>query len=1018
MNQKEFRIYRERAEKFLARLKEEFFQETRPLSAEIFSSKQPVVFKERLKGSYRPIAENGTWGELWDSAWIHLTGEIPAAWADEPVWCKLELGGEILIFDDNGVPVCGLTNTSVFASNYRKNLYKISDAAKAGAKIDLWAEVAANGLFGDEITPGTDWRCDVGAIRHLKFGRFNVGAWELSMDFEVLLSLLKTLPEDDYRAAKLNMALNDAVSAYADDPANAVTARTFLAAELGNPATKSSLTTTAVGHAHIDVGWLWPVRESIRKAARTFSSQLYNMERYPDYVFGASQPVLYEFVRDNYPELYEKIKARVAEGRWELQGGMWVEADCNIISGESMVRQFLHGKNYYMDEFGFDVKNLWLPDVFGYSAAMPQIIRKSGCDYFLTQKISWSQFNKFPYHTFFWRGIDNTEVMTHFPPEDNYNSALMPDRLCYAQNNFNENYFLPEFITLFGVGDGGGGPRTEHIENGLRTANLEGCPKVKFGRADKFLDRLAKHSDKLPSWVGELYLELHRGTLTTQSRTKRNNRKCEQMLTLTEFLCSCLPAADYPAAKLDRLWKTVLTNQFHDIIPGSSIRKVYEVTESEHAEVLAECGRLIDAAAKQLLEADENAATVVNTLSYDYTPPVKLPGEWVGHAVLDADGRTLLTQEENGTLWALGTFPPQSVTTLRKGNVIKAKAAKPGKELVLENDLVRYEFDRDGHVIRAFDKTAERDVICGAVGNLLALYVDQPNNWDAWDVDFTYRDTPPVYATGERAAKVADGPVLQALEFELKVGKSTIRQRAVLAANSKRLDFETGVDWNECHRMLRVAFPTTIQAAEASCDIQYGFVRRPTHTNTSWDFARFEVAAHRYVDLSDADGGAALLNDCKYGYSLKDGVLDLNLLRSPTYPDDKADLGKHTFTYSFLPHEGGLNGSEVMQEAACLNRAPAVLPGAAKGLELPCALTGGEGVSLEVLKKAEKSDDLIIRLVETDGRNSTATLRIPANRKLVETNLLEWTNGASLKPKDGTVEVKLKPFEIKTFKVK
>ena len=322
MNQKEFRIYRERAEKFLARLKEEFFQETRPLSAEIFSSKQPVVFKERLKGSYRPIAENGTWGELWDSAWIHLTGEIPAAWADEPVWCKLELGGEILIFDDNGVPVCGLTNTSVFASNYRKNLYKISDAAKAGAKIDLWAEVAANGLFGDEITPGTDWRCDVGAIRHLKFGRFNVGAWELSMDFEVLLSLLKTLPEDDYRAAKLNMALNDAVSAYADDPANAVTARTFLAAELGNPATKSSLTTTAVGHAHIDVGWLWPVRESIRKAARTFSSQLYNMERYPDYVFGASQPVLYEFVRDNYPELYEKIKARVAEGRWELQGGM------------------------------------------------------------------------------------------------------------------------------------------------------------------------------------------------------------------------------------------------------------------------------------------------------------------------------------------------------------------------------------------------------------------------------------------------------------------------------------------------------------------------------------------------------------------------------------------------------------------------------------------------------------------------------------------------------------------------
>mgnify|MGYP000919736495 FL=1 len=476
MNEKEFQIYRERAEGFLERLKNEFFYETVDLQAEVFHSVDPVPWAKRLEGSYVPAAEGDCWGGLWESAWFHITGKVPEAWAGEPVWFKLELGGEILIFDDGGVPFCGLTNTSVFAANYRKNLLEFTPKAQGGETVDFYAEVGGNGLLGDEITPGTDWRCEVGDIRHLKMGRFNVEAWNLANDFEVLLSLLRTLPEKSYRAVQLNMALNEAVSAYADDPANAAAARSCVAPQLAMRATDSALSTAAVGHAHIDTGWLWPVRETIRKCARTFSSQLYNLERYPDYVFGASQPQLYAFVKEHYPELYAKIREAVKSGRWELQGGMWVEADCNIISGESMVRQFLAGKNFYMDEFGMDVRNLWLPDVFGYSAAMPQIIRKAGCDWFLTQKISWSQFNKFPYHTFHWRGIDGTEVLTHFPPEDNYNSALKPEQLNYAVNNFNENYFLPEFITLFGVGDGGGGPRPEHIEHGLRTADLEGCP--------------------------------------------------------------------------------------------------------------------------------------------------------------------------------------------------------------------------------------------------------------------------------------------------------------------------------------------------------------------------------------------------------------------------------------------------------------------------------------------------------------------------------------------------------------
>ena len=369
------------------------------------------------------------------------------------------------------------------------------------------------------------------------------------------------------------------------------------------------------------------------------------MDRYPNYIFGASQAVLYRMVRDNYPKLYEKVKARIAEGRWEVQGGMWVEADANIISGESMVRQFLHGKNYFRDEFGVDVHNLWLPDVFGYSAAMPQIIKKSGCDYFLTQKISWSQINHFPHNTFLWRGIDGTEVIAHFPPENTYNSSATPHDRILAQNRFEENGFLNEFMSLVGIGDGGGGPAEEHVEYEIRNENLDGCPKSTFGRADGFFERLAEHRDKLPIWNGELYLEMHRGTLTTQSRTKRNNRKCEQALVALEFLASSLPYSQYP--NIDELWKTLLTNQFHDILPGSSIGLVYETTEKEHSEILAAVEREMERAAIQLFKATSDSAVIVNSLSCSWEGLLPLPEEWKECGVM-IDGKQVPVQIEDG----------------------------------------------------------------------------------------------------------------------------------------------------------------------------------------------------------------------------------------------------------------------------------------------------------------------------------------------------------------------------------
>ena len=416
---------------------------------------------------------------------------------------------------------------------------------------------------------------------------------------------------------------------------------------------------TCVGHAHIDVGWLWPVAESIRKAARTFSTQLANMERYPDYIFGASQAELYMMIKENYPVLYERIREKVKEGRWEIQGGMWVEADCNLISGESMIRQFLYGKNFFMDEFGYEVRNLWIPDVFGYSASMPQIIKKCGCDYFLTQKISWSRINKFPHNTFRWRGIDGTEVLTHFPPENTYNALCTPLQRVEAENRLKENAYLDEFMSLFGIGDGGAGPSEEHLERNERMRNWDGCPKVRYGTAAGFFERLSAHESKLPYWDGELYLEMHRGTLTTQAATKRGNRYCEQALAALEFFASCADIKDYPVKMIAESYRNLLRNQFHDILPGSSIKKVYDRTEKEYAETLVNCKKEMEKIAARLFETAPDCCTIVNTLSVPWSGILTLPEIWQGYEVIGAEacnGKEIRVK-----------VPPTSFTVIKKG---------------------------------------------------------------------------------------------------------------------------------------------------------------------------------------------------------------------------------------------------------------------------------------------------------------------------------------------------------------
>jgi alpha-mannosidase len=995
-----------------------------PFEAKYFHSVEPVPYGNRLDGKYKPIGEGDTWGHNWESAWFQLKGIVPQGWKGGKIVAQLDFSGEGLVYSAAGDMLQGITNGSVFDQEFGRDIVHLYDPCEGEEEIELWIETAANGLFGmftaPDPEPNSPQRYGYydAKVNSMRLCLFDKDLWHFLLDLKILMGFLKTLPQNNARLKRLGKATSEMIKVYARNRDKLNECRRILQRELYQPADEAELNVLATGHAHIDIAWLWPVSETIRKCARTFSSQLALIEKYRDYIFGASQPQEYVFVRDNYPELYERIKEAVRQGRWEPLGGMWVEPDCNLISGESMIRQILHGKNFFRDEFGIDVQNLWLPDVFGYSGSMPQILKKSGIKYFLSQKLSWNQYNEFPYHTFKWKGIDGSEVLAHFPPENTYNSQLGTDYLIPGRDNFREKDFISEFISLFGVGDGGGGPKEENIELGIRMADLKGAPKVRFGKAADFFERIAKYEDQLKTWEGELYFELHRGTYTTQAYVKKANRKLECELKALEFLFSCLPLSEYPGGQLDAVWKTVMLNQFHDILPGSSITKVYEVARKEYAGAFQKCEHLRRTAASKMFEEDDNCLVLFNCLHYPYDMPIKLPASWTGHGVKDQSGNVLHTQLVDERTLVQINVKPYSFFTLHKAeteNIIVTME----NDLVLENNLVKYEFAEDGTLLYAYDKTENRTILAeDELGNLFTLYEDRPKNWDAWDIDITYEDHALENARMLERTILPAGNVQMGLRFVLAIGKSKIRQDIVLARNSKRLDFRTFMDWRENHKMLRVAFPVDIISAQASFDIQYGFIKRNTHRKTSWDMAKFEVVGQRYADLSDDDYGVALLNDCKYGYKILGNVIDLNLLRSPTYPDPDADRGEHEFTYSLLPHSGNLPDSDVIPQAAQLNQGLMLFEGFRSMLrKMPCHIEG-EGLSLETVKKAEKEDCLILRIVETLGRDSKGRLVIDNPfAKIVETDLMEWTEGES-HPGGKPIELSLKPFEIISFKLK
>jgi alpha-mannosidase len=815
-------------------------------------------------------------------------------------------------------------------------------------------------------------------------------------------------------------------------------ALTSLRAGIGSAGRPMDVTLHATGHAHIDVAWLWTLGQTRRKAERTFHTVARYMEQFPGYRFSQSQPHLYEGIRQDHPALFEDIRRRVVEGRWEPMGGMWVEADCNLTGAESLARQFLLGRSFFREHFGpeADTPVLWLPDVFGYAWALPQLIRQAGLRWFMTIKIGWSQYNRLPYDTFWWQGIDGTRVLTHFstaPDHEGgmvstYNANATPGSVLGSWRLLQQKEMQRDLLMAYGYGDGGGGPTREMLENIELMASFPGLPQARYSTVRAFFEALEATTaadPRLPTWNGELYLEYHRGTYTTQARNKRANRKSEFLLHDAEFLAGFAALLDpvyrYPAERFREAWRTVCLNQFHDIIPGSSITPVYIESQAQYAALTADAGAARDEALAALAGVLGGDALLANPSSFARREVVFLPGASGGWA---RAGQPLTGQPvEGGLLLDAGVLPAYSVTPLSRtaAGAPEPPASLSADERRLENDQLRVEFNDAGDIVRLFDKVAAREVLpAGAVANVFQAFEDRPMEFDAWDIDIYYDDNMWPAGPAESIRLVEAGPLRATLEIRRRVMSSPIVQRISLAHDTSRLDFDTQIDWRERHMLLKVAFPVDVLAPQASYEIQWGQVQRPTHRNTSWDWARFETCAQKWVDLSEGDYGVSLLNDCKYGHDIRDNVIRLSLLRGATLPDPLADLGEHRFAYSLFPHRGPLD-ERTSAAAYALNDpiiawlAPEGRPAAGEPAWLLAAQPGN--VIIETVKRAEDGRGLIVRLYESQRRRGPASIATGFPLAGVwETNLLE-ADEREMAHGERAFTFDLRPFQIMTLRL-
>ncbi|MEU5470129.1 alpha-mannosidase [Streptomyces lydicus] len=965
-----------------------------------------VPVAEGLAAAHTPVAVGDAWGAPWGTTWFKVSGEVPAEWAGRTVEAVLDLG-----FDERmpGFQCEALVHlpdgTPVKAINPRNQWVRVGAPVRGGERVEWHLEAASNPvlldvhpfqptLLGDPETAGSEPQY---RLARMDLAVFDTEVWELILDLEVLGELMVELPVDSPRRWEVLRAVGRALDAVdlQDVNATARAARAELRAVLAAPAGASAHRISAVGHAHIDSAWLWPLRETVRKVARTTSNMTALLEDEPEFVYAMSQAQQYAWIKEHRPEVYAKVKKAVAEGRFVPAGGMWVEADTNMPGSEAMARQFVHGKRFFLEEFGVENDEAWLPDTFGFAAGLPQIIRAAGSKWLLTQKISWSQINAFPHHTFRWEGIDGTRIFTHFPPVDTYNCQMAGREIAHAARNFKDKGVASHSLAPTGWGDGGGGTTREMIAKARRLRDLDGSATVRWERPADFFAKAEAEYPNAPVWVGELYLELHRATLTSQARTKRGNRRSEQLLREAELWSATAAVAagrPYPYAELDRLWKTVLLHQFHDILPGSSIAWVHHEAERTYAAVAAELEGII-AGALAALAGGGSEELAVNSAPH-----------------------------RRGGVAAGAVAPP-----VADGPEVSAAPCEDGG-FTLANGLLRIRIDARGLVVSAYDCAAGREVVApGGAANLLQIHPDFPNMWDAWDVDSFYRN---VVTDLTDADEVALGEVTgesATVRVVRSFGDSRVVQSLTLARGQRRLDIDTEVDWHETEKFLKAAFPLDVHAERYAAETQFGHLYRPTHTNTSWEAAKFEACAHRFVHVAEPGWGVALVNDATYGHDVTRTVRDdgdrgttttvrLSLLRAPRFPDPETDQGRHVFRYALVP---GADLGDAVREGHRINLPERRIAGARA--VPPLVTVGNDATVVTAVKLADDtSGDVVVRLHEAlGGRAVTAVTAGFEVADVVTTDLLErpTDDGPALERDGDTVRMRLRPFQIVTLRL-
>lgn len=926
------KIILERVKRHIARQKDKIHSLKTDVPASVTASPQPIPYATLTNTQWQPIARGDVWSAVWGSAWFRVQGVIPPEMQGKSIGLWFDCDGEACVWQD-GTPWQGLTPKVDWYHNAAKYYVPISAHAVPGEGYDILIEAAANDLFGKGK--------DEYALKECALVAFDEDEYQHYLDLELLFDLANALPAGSVRRAKILYGLNQICNANSS-PDGKTHAREIARELLAKPANASALTAYSVGHAHLDLAWLWPVRESRRKGGRTFANALRLLEMYPQYIFGASQAQLYEWIKDDYPQLYAQVKEAVKQGRWDVQGASWVEFDTNLISGESIIRQFMYGRRWYQEEFGIRPDYLWLPDCFGFSANLPQFMRGCGVRYFVTQKLSWNESNVFPHHLFIWQGIDGSEVRAHQLPTNDYNFSNNPSAFIATENRFAQAELADAYLNLYGIGDGGGGPTRNHIEYGIRQRDLEGTTRFRFSTAAEFLRHYADLDEALlPRMYGELYLEFHRGTYTTQARMKQDNYHSEILLKFSEALSAIhglhSGVTAYPSP-LRPVWKDTMLMQFHDILPGSSIGMVYEdaakLSSANHAFL------------REFIASEISQVSIPTGGDAGYcvfNPHAALKTDWISIDDAPEGEMTAINAEivqcirEAGKAHVLLRMKPLSFANLaiRQGQPDTTMPSATTEQIpqhhsgsiILENEHLRVTLQADGSIASIWDKATQAEQLCG-VSNLLQLWEDEPNNWGAWDINHFYRETcpqSPVNAHPDIPFSVdACGSVTQ----HLRVSQSTIRQCVSLLPGARHITVSHEVNWQEHHKMLRVAVQPDIHCEYATCGVQMGSVQRPVNPHNAWEAARFEFPAQGFVDISDADHGCALICSGKYGFSLHGKRMELNLLRSPADVDPDADLGIRTHTYHIYCHAKPYAEARVHELVQSLSHEFLLSPGA------------------------------------------------------------------------------------------